>query len=335
MRNRTNLLATLTIATLLGVVSCAKAIGAPSATSVPTVAQVPVATSVPTGTHAATPTTAPTAAPTDTLAPPPTAEPALKTGDSERWVAADGIARPYWVHVARNHDSLRPAPILFVFHGYTMSPADMTLLGFNDLADSNDFLVVYPVGWEKSWNAGGCCGLAAIRQMDDVAYVRQILSALGTVTRIDTRRVFATGFSNGAMFSYRLACEMSDVFAAIAPISGPLVYSPCVPQEAVSVMDEHGLSDVVVPFAGGLGASVVRDVAFPPVEQGIATWVRLDGCSNSGNPQKQGTLTQTIYSSCREDSVVELYTIDGQVHMWPGISFTRRIWDFLATHPKA
>jgi polyhydroxybutyrate depolymerase len=155
------------------------------------------------------------------------------------------------------------------------------MTGFNEIADTGGFLVVYPTGIELSWNASICCEPAVTNNVDEPAFVRQILADLGTIASIDPKRIYALGHSNGTMLSYQLACEMSDTFAAIASVSGVLAYSPCEPSQPVSVLHVHDLEDGYIPYAGPSGLSPFGGVPndFPPVEQGISTWVQLDGCT--------------------------------------------------------
>jgi polyhydroxybutyrate depolymerase len=191
---------------------------------------------------------------------------------------------------------------------------------------------------DLSWNGGSCCGYAAIDQVDEAAYVRAVLSDLKAFANIDPSRIYATGFANGAMLSYRLGCEMSDVFAAIAPVEGVFFYyGPCQPRKPVSLIHIHGLKDKVIPYAGtslpGFGEQ------YPPVSFGIVTWARLDGCPASPQVSTKGVLTLTSYSPCQSGTAVELFTLEGLGHGWPtgneagGIS-SRTIWEFFAAHPK-
>ena len=170
---------------------------------------------------------------------------------------------------------------------------------------------------------------------DEAAFVRQMLSDLETLASLDPRRIYAVGFSNGAMLVYRLACEMSDTFAAVAPLAGTLFYTPCQPQQPVSLVHVHGLEDTVVPYAGG-GDLISGGV--PSVEQGIATWVQLDGCSRAAQvEQQEGGITHTAYTSCQSGSAVELYTVQVLGHGWPSMAefpASEVIWDFFVAHPK-
>lgn len=273
---------------------------------------------------AATPV--PTTTPTTTPSPAPTIQP----GNSNRTLKVGDLNRAYILHIPPGINLVRPVPVVIIFHGYTTPPNSMINMGFNGISDNSGFLVVYPTGGiGLSWNAGGCCGPAVTNNIDDIAAVREILSDLGTIANVDPKRIYATGHSNGGMFAYRLACEMSGTFAAIASVSGPLFFAPCQPKQPVSIWEEHGMGDTGVPYAGGNG--------FPPVEKGIATWVQIDGCNGTPDKSKQGLVTHSIYSGCRAGTAVELYMIDVQGHGWayaPILADLQLIWDFFAAHPK-
>jgi len=140
-------------------------------------------------------------------------------------------------------------------------------------ADKETFLAVYPRGTGRvlTWNSGACCGYAMENRVDDTGFLHALIDKLERDYAVDRRRIFATGISNGGMMSYRLACELSDKIAAIAPVEGAQDLA-CHPANRVSVIVFHGTSDHLVPFEGGttpfqLGshrsdASVASSIAF-------------------------------------------------------------------------
>ncbi|MFM8734303.1 MAG: alpha/beta hydrolase family esterase [Pirellulales bacterium] len=140
----------------------------------------------------------------------------LSPGDYSRSVQVDGSERSYLVHVPPQYVADSPMPVVLAFHGGGANARNMVAFsGLNLKADQSGFIVVYPEGSGRlermlSFNAGNCCGEAAARNVDDVAFVRHVLDDLEGIANVDRRRVFATGMSNGAMMSYRLASEMSD-----------------------------------------------------------------------------------------------------------------------------
>lgn len=148
------------------------------------------------------------------------------------------------VHVPPQYVADSPTPVVLAFHGGGANAHNMVgFSGLNHKADQSGFIAVYPEGTGRlermlTFNAGNCCGQASARNVDDVAFVRHVLDDLEGVANVDRRRVFATGMSN-AMMAYRLASEMSDRIAAIAPVSGPMGTKDCRPGRARA---RHALS---------------------------------------------------------------------------------------------
>jgi polyhydroxybutyrate depolymerase len=256
-------------------------------------------------------------------------------------VNANNMQRTFLLHVPPNLSAEKSTALMFVFHGLSDNGLHMSqITGMSQIADANGFLVVYPDGTvfpgPLSWNAGGCCGDAVERRIDEPAFVRAIITELEQTFTIDPNRIYATGFSNGAMLSYRLGCEMSETFAAIAPVAGLLTFSPCQPTSPVSLLHIHGSSDVSVPYRGG-GTNPSTGLPFTSVIRGIAAWVRLDSCPDSPQTEETGIALHTTYAPCQNGSAVELYVVQGLGHVWPAdytLPASRIIWEFFAAHPK-
>ena len=257
--------------------------------------------------------------------------------DEQRTLMVGDLERTYYIHIPEGLNTEQSVPLVFVLHGFQENGNyARNYTGMDDIADANGFIVVYPDGsgssGSLSWNASGCCGYALENNVDEKALVRSIISDVETIVKIDPKRTFATGFSNGALLSYRLACEMSDTFAAVAPAGGVLMYSPCQPQEPVSLMHVHGINDRVVPIDGG-GSGI----QFPPIKEGLATWAELDGCNGEEQVEQDEVLTHTTYGTCAPGVSVELYVVAGTGHGWPSqyvAPISQTIWDFFAAHPK-
>jgi polyhydroxybutyrate depolymerase len=264
---------------------------------------------------------------TPTVAPLPTIVPL----DTQRIVTVNGKVRTYFLHLPKKLTNQQFVPLVLVFHGYQEDGKYARIYTeFDPIADANSFVVAYPES--RSWNAGGCCGYAQANNVDEPAFVRAILADVQTLINVDLKHIYATGFSNGALLSYSLACEMSDVLAAVAPVDGALIYDPCNPPQSVSLIHVHGAEDEVFPLEGG-GVGV----QFPSVEEGLQTWAKLDGCSGDKQVKKKGILTHTIYGACYPDVAVELYVVDGVGHAWTRSNvapISQIIWEFFAAHPK-
>lgn len=283
----------------------------------------------------------------------------LSPGDSSRTLKVDGSERSYLVHVPPQYVKDTPTPVVLAFHGGGANARNMVAFsGLNQKADQSGFIVVYPDGSGRlermlTFNAGNCCGQAAARNVDDVAFVRHILDDLEGIANVDRNRVFATGMSNGAMMAYRLASEMSDRIAAIAPVSGPMGTKDCRPGRAVSVVHFHGEADEFAPFSGGKGRGL-SGTEFYSVDHSISAWVNANGCNKSPrviqlpDREKDGTTVKQVrYESGKEGAEVVLVIIKGGGHTWPGneprmqslgastrdISANDMMWEFFQQHP--
>lgn len=187
--------------------------------------------------------------------------------------------------------------------------------------------MVYPAGISSSWNAGEYGpGYAIENEIDESAFIEAILLDLETMFEIETHRIYAVGFSMGGSLVYRLACDMSDTFAAVGSVSGPMMYSSCDPIQTVSVIHVHGLADQIVPFTGG------GMFDLPSVENGIDTWVGVNQCTESITEEDEGSkVLHTTYSECQDETSDELITIPGMDHSWPSTS-SNTIWLFFRAH---
>ena len=276
-----------------------------------------------------------------------------------RSLTAGGLTRTYVVHVPPGLDPQKPAPVVLALHGATMTgPLMAWFSGLNAKADEARFIVVYPNGTGRRssyfWNAGNCCGPAVRSNVDDVAFIRAVLDDLAKTYRIDPKRVFATGMSNGAMMAYRLASELSDRIAAVAPVAGTMATEECRPTRPVPVLHVHGTEDEYVPFAGGRGAKSLSGVCHHSVGHSIRAWVRANGCG--GEPVVEelpdrtvdGTkVTRTTYGGGTGGAEVVRVAVAGGGHTWPGrpgsaalgrsthnVSANDLIWEFFEKHPK-
>lgn len=131
------------------------------------------------------------------------------------------------------------------------------------------------IGNHRVWNSGPEY-VRATGGVDDVAFVRALIDAVAARIPIDRKRVYATGFSNGAQFSYRLALELSDEIAAIAPMSGALSADGAHPGRPVPVLHFHGTADSVYPLEGGLGTHSIGRTPHVAINSAIAQWIAFN-----------------------------------------------------------
>ena len=281
-------------------------------------------------------------------------------GTRTRTVTVGGVQRSYRVHVPPSYDRRRAFPFVIAFHGGASNPEAMARFsGLDEKADEAGFIVAYPAGSGRlprvlTWNAGRCCGYASNQDVDDVGFVRALVEDLAGQVHLDRKRIFATGISNGGQMAYRVAAELSDQIAAIAPVSGSLEVDVPRVSRPVSVVHFHGTDDKYLPFAGGLGPRSLATGPHASVEHSVGTWVRLDECRPARAVQEMPvkvadgtTVVRHAYEGCRGGAEVVLYEIRGGGHTWPGrpsaerllgvttqnVSANDVLWDFFARHP--
>ena len=274
---------------------------------------------------------------------------ALSTGSKSLTMQFDGRTRRYILHTPNGLDPAKPVAIVLVLHGATQSPESAERMSrMSQLADKNGFIAVYPSGTGPdpaakvpTWNADNCCAYAMNNHVDDIGFLSALIDRLEQNHHVDPKRVYATGISNGAMLSYRLACELSEKIAAIAPVEGAQKVD-CRPADRVSVLVFHGTADRLVPFDGG---STPFQVGPPRTDTSVASaisfWVEKDGCSPSPQHDEKPEVHTDLYSGCKDGTAVALYAIQGGRHMWPGLAISGNhvpasniIWQFFASHPK-
>jgi polyhydroxybutyrate depolymerase len=241
-------------------------------------------------------------------------------GDQIRTIMSAGGLRWFYVHVPPGYSG-SATQLVLNFHGFTSDPFQEALLsGMNAAADTRNFIVAYPSGIAASWNAGLCCGDSAwVSHVDDVQFVRDTIDAISREYCIDSHRVFSTGMSNGGFLSHRLACELSDRIAAVAPVAGVLGVADCNPPRPVPVMHFHGTMDPLVPYYGG------SPFGFPSVPVTFGAWQLREACSGAmATTFMMGDSRCEARPGCNGGSEVILCTVENGGHTWPGGSPSRR-----------
>ncbi len=264
-----------------------------------------------------------------------TAAPALAAGTSTHSIDFDGRNRDFRVH--RPATVTSSAPLVVVLHcGFGSARQAELSYGWNQQAAAGRFIVAYPDAIRRSWNAGTCCGAASSTNLDDAGFVEAVVHRIAALTPIDSRRVYVTGMSNGAMLALRIACR-TDTFAAIAPVAGTLVTSCPAPRPA-SLLQIHGTADPRVPYGGGPGQAIGLDgnarVDGPAIPAVNATFRAANSCA----PPRQTVIGPITTSSaqCAGGREVRLVSIAGGGHTWPTSPYnaTAQIWRFFAAHPR-
>lgn len=276
----------------------------------------------------------------------------IPVGQSQQSLSVGGLDRTFGLY--RPDGLSGPVPLVVMLHGgYGDGAQAERAYNWDAEADGGHFLVAYPDGVDRAWNAGSCCGIPKSRNIDDVGFITAMVRDIATQTAIDPARIYLTGMSNGAMMTLRLACQ-SDLFAAVAPVAGTLL-TDCSHAAPTSVLQIHGTADDRVPYDGGPGRaktlSGAPNVDGPSVPAVNQTWRDIDGCGEPATSTAGQVTTQTV--NCPGGQTVELISVAGAGHQWPGgvpsplaqrlgdlpppstaLNATDTIWQFFAAHHK-
>jgi polyhydroxybutyrate depolymerase len=230
--------------------------------------------------------------------------------------------RIFTLYIPSSLDTERPAPLLFALHGAPGTGEGMRLTtGLDELGDRNGWLVAYPDAL-GAWSAGCDCSTSEINGVDDLGFIERVIERISEEYSVDDRRIYATGFSNGGIMTYRLGCSMSDTFAAVAPLGASMTWEQartCKLRRQIPIFSMIGTFDEAFPWKG----TGINSGAFMPVDSTQVRWARLNGCRATPevdySPPKERDLNvrREVFPGCRDDGEVTLHAIEGGRHTWP------------------
>ncbi len=260
------------------------------------------------------------------------------------------IARPFDVFVPTAYDGTTAVPLVLLLHGYGASGAiQEAYFQVQPIAESRGFLYVHADGTKNAvdsqfWNAtDACCG-GPDAAVDDSAYITAIIESVQKDYKVDPKRIYLMGHSNGGFMSFRMACDHADMIAAIASLAGATFsdVGKCAPSESVNILAIHGTDDQIIKYAG----DQIQGRSYPSAQTTTATWARYNDCSTTSTtsptkvdlePGIEGAESSiAAFGDCPTGVGVELWSIEGGQHI-PSVSpaFIGAIIDFLLAHPKA
>jgi polyhydroxybutyrate depolymerase len=273
--------------------------------------------------------------------------------------------RTYLLYVPAGYDGSEDWPLVINYHGFTNSSEfQMALSDMNAVADTGQFLVVYPQGLlvENPFNGQTAPGwniFGTLSDNDDVAFTSQLIDQIAADYAVDLTRVYATGWSMGANMSYDLACQLDDRIAAIAPVANQMSemqISTCTADRPMPTLQMHGTADPIVPYQGAVFPSGMD--SFLVATRTAMYWAEMNGCSPTADTttfadldtSDQSTVTVYAYGDCDAGADVLFYEITGGGHTWSGgaplpeflgpvnrdIHASSEIWKFFnrQTHPS-
>ncbi|HZQ79363.1 MAG TPA: PHB depolymerase family esterase [Acidimicrobiia bacterium] len=324
------------------------------ATAAPSAAPPPPAVPAPPAkTTASTSATPPSTKPPSRMPPaakpaPAPPAPATTTPESVPGVPAGWVSTSVPVNegsLARRYLLVRPAttsktplPVIVLLHGRIVTPeyeAQRTGLP----AVTGPAILVYPAGYQNSWNAGACCAGAHQANVDDVGFVTEVVhQVLAGQRDADHQRVFLVGFSNGGKMAFRLTCAEPDLFDGVAVVAAVPV-ADCAKPPAVPSVQVAMNNDPLFTLTPDQPPKSVNGYVEQSTEGEVGALLAANGCQGSGQSQTLGTLTTTRWTSCGSGDPVELDLYQGDVHQWPaGDAATppaqQMIWNFFRSIPE-
>ena len=244
-------------------------------------------------------------------------EDGIITGLQTKTFSHDNVNRNYLIYIPDSYDSEIDYPLMFLFHGFGgiasefINTADM-----RDLAESKNFIVVYPQGLDlggtgSHWN---CSNPSADNKsdVDDIGFIENLIDQLIVdYPVIDSKRIYAAGYSNGGFMSYYLGCN-SKKFAAIGSVAGTMLddsYQSCNASFPTAMINIHGTDDFDVPYDG--------NIYYPSIPEVVDWWKNFNNTPNEDLLTNQdGSIEQYKYYNDAGDIYVEHIKIIGGEHYW-------------------
>lgn len=254
--------------------------------------------------------------------------PEVPAGDYFGRIPTGGTIRAYLLHIPTDYDPNEPTPLVVSFHGFTSNPEQNSQTSnLSEKADEEGFIVVYPagqrdpMGWYTQPNA------EESGWWNDVTFSRDLITRLQEGFNVDSRRIFITGFSNGGGMVHRVACDLSDIVAAAAPVAGPQFRGdPCVLVRAMPIFAIHGRLDRNALFDG------YYDVLLP-IPEWIQEWADRNGCEDEPTvTTPDDEITVQIWGDCDDEAEVVMRIYERGAHVWPQ-GAEDMIWEFFEAHP--
>jgi polyhydroxybutyrate depolymerase len=240
-------------------------------------------------------------------------------GNSVHTVASAGAIRSYRLAVPSGSG---PFGLILNFHGLGSNDDQQAIYSqLEQAGPARGYVVATPQGTGNPayWNIEPqLLGSTP----DDVAYTSTLIDHLEATECVNPERVYSTGISNGAGLSALLGCAITSRLAAIAPVAGLNLVAPCPKGIPLSVLAFHGTSDPLVPYTGGtLGRQLSALSAPQSVMGAAAVWAKRDRCGKATTKPVGSEVTLTSYGRCAAGTAVELYSVLGGGHTWPGAQF--------------
>ena len=265
---------------------------------------------------------------------------------------SSGVKREYLLYVPKSYDRVKPTPLIISMHGAGLwGAAQKDMSQFNRVADREGLIVVYPSGiggrgiriWHEEEEGPGL--------PRDVKFISELIDTLEAHYNIDSTRIYANGLSNGGGMSFALSCTLSHRIAAVGLVASAqlLPFKWCTDRHPVPMIDFHGTSDPEAPYRGGSSWVAPGQKGFADQVAFVANWAQRNKCAPRPRDSRVAPdVVRRVYTRCANGADVELYTIEGGGHTWPGgghhpewfvgrmsysIDASQVMWAFFRQHP--
>ena len=254
----------------------------------------------------------------------------IKVGESWQVIKSGNMERRYLLYVPTIYDGSMPFPLVLNFHGSGGDPeGQLAYSDFANLADEKNFVVALPFGEYRLWGSRSWNTTNDSDEVNDVLFTLDIISDLSKKLNIDPDRIYATGMSGGARMTSRLACDLDDVLAAVAPVAGIQFPPECKTHGGMPIITFHSKNDEVNPFEHGKNSPPYWTAG---VEESLAGWVDMNGCEEA--PQIfsiSDAVARLSWENCRDNAEIVFYLIEDGGHTWPSEA-SKLIWEFFQEH---
>lgn len=267
-------------------------------------------------------------------------------------ISIDGMDRRWRMFVPDQYEDGVALPLVLNFHGTGSTPDQQSnMSGFELLAAKAGFLVASPEGKYPRKRDGRITWNVDLSQdgVDDVRFVQAMVDEIRANFSVDSKRIYATGFSGGGRMSSRLACNLSNLIAAVGPVAGVQYPEDCNPTRSVPTITFHGKKDPVNHYDYQSDSPNYWRVG---AEEAIDDWVQNNKCDVIPTEEPASTsVSRVSYRQCRDGADVVFYRSEDGGHTWPGspyasifaemgmgvtnneVAATSLIWEFFENHP--
>jgi polyhydroxybutyrate depolymerase len=235
---------------------------------------------------------------------------------SAKTIDHNGIQRKYRLVLPVGYSTDKSYPVIFALHGFRDTGSQFGLYsGLSNLASEKDVVVVYPEGLEKSWNGQVCCGYSFMNGVDDVGFIKELITEVESQYSIDSKKRYVIGYSNGGLLTQRLIQEIPQTFKAAAVVmSGAGTDEQLLDNSKANtpLLIINGENDSYVPLKDG--ESNGDGFQFASAEKTVNHWKQQYNATDEQR-QENEAYVRTDYNTKQAALVHVIYKNTG--HTWP------------------